>query len=143
MTDAVHAKGGVIFCQIWHTGRASPPSFRNGTQPISSSDIPISGDALDGTAYADNPPRPMTTDEIQTTTREFGAAAKRALEAGFDGVEIHGRFWHTDRDLLALSLSDPQVRTVTYSISSYTTTSTHVPTPMVAQSRIELVSLLK
>jgi len=46
---------------------------------------------MDGTAYGDNPPRPMTIDEIHATTKEFGAAAKRAIEAGFDGVEIHGK----------------------------------------------------
>ncbi|KAF2187173.1 FMN-linked oxidoreductase [Zopfia rhizophila CBS 207.26] len=90
VTDAVHSKGGFIFLQIWHTGRASPPSFRGGQQPWSSSDIPMSGDALDGTKFSDNPPRAMTVDEIHETVKEFGAAAKRALEAGFDGVEIHG-----------------------------------------------------
>ena len=91
ITDAVHSKGGFIFSQLWHTGRASPPSFRNGAQPTSSSDIPISGNALDGTSYSDNPPRPLTVDEIHEYTKEWAAAAKRAVEdAGFDGVEIHG-----------------------------------------------------
>ncbi|KAF2146657.1 uncharacterized protein K452DRAFT_241631 [Aplosporella prunicola CBS 121167] len=91
VTDAVHSKGGYIFCQLWHTGRASPPSFRNGTTPVSSSNIPISGKALDGTDYAANPPRPLTVDEIHSITDEWAAAAKRAVdEAGFDGVEIHG-----------------------------------------------------
>ncbi|GME22315.1 NADH:flavin oxidoreductase NADH oxidase [Neofusicoccum parvum] len=91
VTDAVHAEGGYIFCQLWHTGRASPPSFRAGTQPVSSSDVPISGNALDGTAYGDNPPRPLTVSEIHGLTQEWAAAAKRAVdEAGFDGVEIHG-----------------------------------------------------
>lgn len=50
----------------------------------------MSGNYFDGTSCADNPPRPMTVGEIQDTVREFGAAAKRAIEAGFDGVEIHG-----------------------------------------------------
>lgn len=90
VTDAVHAEGGYIFLQMWHTGRASPPSFRNGQQAPSSSNIPISGKALDGTEYGATPPRPMTVQEIHATTREFAAAAKRAVEAGFDGVEIHG-----------------------------------------------------
>lgn len=91
ITDAVHAKGGVIFSQIWHTGRASPPSFRNGRQAVSSSDIPITGKALDGTEYADNPPRPATVEEIKEITQAFVRAAKTAVEsAGFDGVEIHG-----------------------------------------------------
>ncbi|EKG22108.1 NADH:flavin oxidoreductase/NADH oxidase [Macrophomina phaseolina MS6] len=91
VTDAVHSKGGYIFSQLWHTGRASPPSFRAGAQPVSSSTHPISGNALDGTAYADNPPRPLTVPEIHALTAEWAAAARRAVdEAGFDGVEIHG-----------------------------------------------------
>lgn len=90
VTDAVHAKGGYIFCQIWHTGRTSPASFRGGQQPWSSSHLPMSGKYMDGTTCAENPPRAMTVDEIHATIREFGAASKRAIEAGFDGVEIHG-----------------------------------------------------
>ncbi|KAF2836186.1 FMN-linked oxidoreductase [Patellaria atrata CBS 101060] len=90
VTDAVHAKGGNIFLQMWHTGRASPASFVGGSQPLSSSDIPIAGKALDGTLYSDTPPRPATVEEIKNITQEFAAAAKRAREAGFDGVEIHG-----------------------------------------------------
>jgi len=91
VTDAVHAKGGFIISQLWHTGRASPPSFRAGKQAFSSSNIPITGSAMDGTEYSANPPRPMTVEEIHETTREWAAAAKRAVdEAGFDAVEIHG-----------------------------------------------------
>ncbi|PSN59483.1 FMN-linked oxidoreductase [Corynespora cassiicola Philippines] len=90
VTDAVHAKGGYIFCQLWHTGRASPKSFRGGQQPWSSSDLPMSGNYLDGTSCAENPPRPMTVDEISSTAKAWGEAAKKAVEAGFDGVEIHG-----------------------------------------------------
>ncbi|KAL4915021.1 hypothetical protein BDW62DRAFT_219678 [Aspergillus aurantiobrunneus] len=89
VTDAVHAKGAVILCQLWHVGRATTPGWL-GRQTLSSSDIPISGNALDGTAYADAPPRAMTIDEIQDTVAEYAAAARRAVEAGFDGVEIHG-----------------------------------------------------
>lgn len=90
VTDAVHAKGGFIFCQLWHTGRASPKGLLGGRQPISSGDRPISGKALDGTEYSDAPPRPMTIEEIHATTKDFAEAAKNAITAGFDGVEIHG-----------------------------------------------------
>lgn len=90
VTDAVHAKGAYIYCQLWHVGRATVPSFIGGKQALSSSDIPISGNGLDGTEYAALPPRPMTVDEIQETVKEYAAAAKRAIEAGFDGVEVHG-----------------------------------------------------
>lgn len=61
-----------------------------GEYTISASDIPISGNALDGAPYAQAPPQSMTLDEIKGTAEEFAAAALRALEAGFDGVEIHG-----------------------------------------------------
>lgn len=91
VTDAVHAKGALILCQLWHVGRATTPSFLGGQRPVSSSDIPISGDALDGTSYAASPPRPMTVEDIQELVKEYGSAAQRAIEAGFDGVEIHGK----------------------------------------------------
>ncbi|KAK7728630.1 hypothetical protein SLS63_006491 [Diaporthe eres] len=91
VTDAVHAKGGIILSQLWHTGRASSPGMRGGNQCVSSSDIPMSGSYLDGSSCAENPPRPLTVDEIHGLTAEWAAAAKRAVnEAGFDGVEIHG-----------------------------------------------------
>ncbi|KAJ5085568.1 hypothetical protein N7532_010339 [Penicillium argentinense] len=90
VTDAVHAKGAYIYCQLWHVGRATVPSFIDGKQAVSSSDIPITGNGLDGSEYAASPPRPMTVEEIQETVQEYAAAALRAREAGFDGVEVHG-----------------------------------------------------
>ncbi|KAJ6113666.1 hypothetical protein N7523_006983 [Penicillium sp. IBT 18751x] len=90
VTDAVHAKGGFILCQLWHVGRATVPSFIEGKQAVSASDIPISGNGMDGTEYAASPPRPMTVEEIQELVKEYAAASKRAVEAGFDGVEVHG-----------------------------------------------------
>ncbi|KAK6210840.1 hypothetical protein LQW54_005888 [Pestalotiopsis sp. IQ-011] len=90
VTDAVHAKGGFIFNQIWHTGRASGPGMLNSKVSLSSTSQPMEGNYLDGSSCAENPPRPMTVEEIHATTAEFAAAAKRAIAAGFDGVEIHG-----------------------------------------------------
>ncbi|KAF5014769.1 hypothetical protein F66182_14131, partial [Fusarium sp. NRRL 66182] len=89
VTDAVHAKGGFIYCQLWHVGRATVPSFIEGKEVLGASDIPLTGKALDGNDYAATPPRPMTVDEIRGTIAEYAAAAKRSIEAGFDGVEIH------------------------------------------------------
>ncbi|EEH16871.1 hypothetical protein PABG_06958 [Paracoccidioides brasiliensis Pb03] len=90
VTDAVHAKGGFIYCQLWHVGRATVPSLLDGKPAVSASTIPISGNALDGSRYADFPPKALTVEEIKELVEEYAAAAKRALEAGFDGVEIHG-----------------------------------------------------
>lgn len=90
VTDAIHAKGGSIFCQLWHVGRATTPGFLGGSQTLSASSIPLEGNGFDGTKYADAPPREMTVEDIKEVTAEFAVAAKRALEAGFDGVEIHG-----------------------------------------------------
>ncbi len=86
----MHAKGGFIYCQIWHVGRATAPALIGGKQTLSSSNIPIKGKAVDGSEYGDNPPRPMTVEEIQGVVVDFAEAAKRCIEAGFDGVEIHG-----------------------------------------------------
>ncbi|XP_043721695.1 putative 12-oxophytodienoate reductase 11 isoform X11 [Telopea speciosissima] len=84
IVDAVHAKGGVFFCQIWHVGRASNSDFLpNGQTPISSTDK-----ALTGAEFT--PPRRLRTDEIPQIVNDFRVAARNAIEAGFDGVEIHG-----------------------------------------------------
>jgi 2,4-dienoyl-CoA reductase-like NADH-dependent reductase (Old Yellow Enzyme family) len=66
------------------------PSFLDGRDCVSASNIPLKGKALDGTEYSATPPKAMTVEEIKETVSEYAAAAKRALEAGFDGVEIHG-----------------------------------------------------
>ncbi|GJN02836.1 hypothetical protein PR202_ga20223 [Eleusine coracana subsp. coracana] len=92
IVDAVHAKGGVFFCQIWHTGRASNYEFQpNGQAPVSSTDRPVapkeSVDGLSVTTYAK--PRRLRTDEIPGIVNDFRIAARNAIEAGFDGVEIH------------------------------------------------------
>ena len=90
VTDAVHAKGGFIYCQIWHVGRATVPALIEGQTTLSSSDIPIKGKAVNGQEYSDFPPRPATIEEIKGIVENFATAAKRCVEAGFDGVEIHG-----------------------------------------------------
>jgi len=60
VTDIVHAKGGFIYCQIWHVGRATVPALIEGQTTLSSSDIPIKGKAVNGQDYSDFPPRPAT-----------------------------------------------------------------------------------
>ncbi|KAK1403699.1 12-oxophytodienoate reductase 11 [Heracleum sosnowskyi] len=88
IVEAVHAKGGIFVCQIWHTGRVSNTGFQpNGQAPISCTDKPISP-SNDGFHYS--PPRRLGTEEIPQIIDDFRLAAKNAMEAGFDGVEIHG-----------------------------------------------------
>ncbi|KAJ7982745.1 12-oxophytodienoate reductase [Quillaja saponaria] len=86
--NAVHAKGGIFFCQIWHCGRVSNQDFQpNGQAPISSTDKPLTSHD-NGEQFT--PPRRLRTDEISLVVNDFRLAARNAIEAGFDGVEIHG-----------------------------------------------------
>lgn len=89
VTDAVHSKGGFIVCQLWHVGRASLPKWLDGRQPLSSTDVPLSGAAFDGTPYGDTRPKIMTLDDIREVRQQYVNASKNAIEAGFDGVEVH------------------------------------------------------
>ncbi|KAK1280967.1 putative 12-oxophytodienoate reductase 11 [Acorus gramineus] len=89
IVKAVHDKGGIFFCQIWHMGRVSIEGCQpNGQAPISSTDKILKPNGEDPTQYS--PPRQLRTDEIPHIVDDFRLAAKNAIEAGFDGVEIHG-----------------------------------------------------
>lgn len=91
-TDAVHKKGGVIFLQLWHTGRASHSSFHGGKLAVAASAIKIKeGDIHTPIGKQPNEvPRALETFEIPRVVEDYRRAAERAKEAGFDGVEIHG-----------------------------------------------------
>lgn len=91
VTGAVHAKGGTIFLQLWHCGRASHSSFHGGEPAISASAIKLKGDHVYTPKGKEDyeTPRALETDEISGVIADYKAAAKRAMEAGFDGVEIH------------------------------------------------------
>jgi N-ethylmaleimide reductase len=89
VTNAVHAAGGRIIAQLWHTGAISHPDLRNGAQPLSASDVNLLYESV--TPSGRKPtvaPRPMTTDEIRQTVADYARAARNAMEAGFDGVQI-------------------------------------------------------
>ncbi|WRX18720.1 NADH:flavin oxidoreductase/NADH oxidase [Theobroma cacao] len=93
IVDAVHAKGGIFFCQIWHVGRASTYEYQpNGQAPVSSTSKQLMPQVLaNATEPAKfSPPRRLRTDEIPLVINDFRVAARNAIEAGFDGVEIHG-----------------------------------------------------
>ncbi|MGB3311642.1 MAG: alkene reductase [Nodosilinea sp.] len=92
VTEAVHAKGGRIFLQLWHVGRISHPSLQpNGATPVAPSAIQPQGDAMtyEGMQRFVTP-RGLELDEIPGIVEQYRQAAKNALEAGFDGVEVHG-----------------------------------------------------
>jgi len=92
VTGAVHAKGGRIFLQLWHMGRASHSAFHGGRLPVAPSPIAIQGDDIP-TPIGKQPreiPRALETAEIPRVVDDYRRAAARAKQAGFDGVEIHG-----------------------------------------------------
>ena len=92
-TEAVHKAGGKIFLQIWHPGRAAPAEYNGGKQPVAPSAIAIPHryeSAITKELTPNDVPRAMTDDEAKAIVKAYGEAAKRAIAAGFDGVEIHG-----------------------------------------------------
>lgn len=98
ITNAVHKKGSKIFLQLWHVGRVSTSKV-NGLQPIAPSALTAQNTSVyifDGAANGDatfvpvEEPREMSKTDIDNVIKEFVQAAKNAIEAGFDGVEIHG-----------------------------------------------------
>ncbi len=90
VTQAVHDKGGKIFIQLWHVGRLSHPDFHGGKLPVAPS-------AINPGHYTKTPqgrkvtvtPHALTVEEIKSVVIDFSRAAANAMEAGFDGVEIH------------------------------------------------------
>lgn len=91
VTDAVHQQDGLIFLQLWHVGRISHPSFHNGELPVAPSAIKPEGEVF--TYEGPKPfetPRALETEEIPGIVETYRQAAKNAMAAGFDGVEIHG-----------------------------------------------------
>ncbi len=91
VTDAVHAKGGHMFLQLWHMGRLSHPSHLDGALPVAPSAIAAQGEALTAN-YKREPfltPRALATGEIPGLIERYAQAARNAMAAGFDGVEIH------------------------------------------------------
>jgi N-ethylmaleimide reductase len=103
VTAAVHDAGGRIFAQLWHVGRLSHVSLQpGGTAPVAPSALAADGvqvfidpqglgaRAAQGQKVQHSTPRALETAEVAQIVREFADAARRALDAGFDGVELHG-----------------------------------------------------
>ena len=92
VTDAVHAKGGRIFLQIWHVGRVSHVDLQpGGAAPVAPSAIPAGTKTFVNNGFNDTSmPRALRLDEIPGIVADFRQAAANAIAAGFDGVEVHG-----------------------------------------------------
>jgi 2,4-dienoyl-CoA reductase-like NADH-dependent reductase (Old Yellow Enzyme family) len=98
VTQAVHATGGVIYMQLWHVGRVSHVSIQpGGIDPVSStSQIARNSQAWGLTERGElgpvdvSQPRALTTPEVKAVIRDFAQAAANAIDAGFDGIELHG-----------------------------------------------------
>ncbi|KAJ5086988.1 Flavin oxidoreductase hxnT [Penicillium alfredii] len=98
VVDAVHAKGGYIYCQLWHAGRATIPQMTGSPAVCPSASIwdsptecyshPPNG-SIQPVPYAKHPPIEMSVSHIQQTIWDYCSAAKTAIDIGFDGVEIH------------------------------------------------------
>lgn len=91
VTEAVHARGGRIFMQLMHCGRVSHPSLLDGATPVAPSAIRPEGQAWTPVGQVDFvTPRELSLAEIAGVIDDYRQATRRAIEAGFDGVELHG-----------------------------------------------------
>lgn len=105
VTKSVHDNGGTIIAQLWHTGRAGHSIDRNGKLPLAPSAIPIKGMqhyTSQGMKEYETP-QEISVEEIKQTIKDFGQAAKNAIEAGFDGVELHAANGYLPNQFLAES----------------------------------------
>jgi N-ethylmaleimide reductase len=105
VTTAVHDNGGLIVAQLWHTGRAGHSIDRNGKLPLAPSALSIRGaQHFTSQGMKDyETPQEITIDEIKQTIKDYGQAAKNAIEAGFDGVELHAANGYLPSQFLAES----------------------------------------
>ena len=108
VTDAVHAKGGKIVAQIWHVGRISHTSLLpGGAAPVSSAANPAKTKTFTAAGFEHvSPPRALTTAEVARVIDEFRHAARVAVDAGFDGVEVHGANGYLVEQFLRDSCND-------------------------------------
>lgn len=102
VADAVHAAGGTIFMQIMHGGRASHPNLLRGQEPEAPSAISSETSIYTFDGKLPTPtPRALETEELPRIVEEFRAAARRAIDAGIDGVEVHGANGYLLHEFLA------------------------------------------
>ncbi|MCD9496697.1 alkene reductase [Photobacterium carnosum] len=90
VTDAIHNKGGKVFAQLWHTGRVAHPFFFNGDYVLAPSAVRLNDTVPRMRELTYTEPKAATEDEIRILIQDFSQAAANAINAGFDGVELHG-----------------------------------------------------
>ena len=103
VTQAVHDKGGVIYAQLWHTGRVGHSLVKDGELPVAPSPIAIPGQqhfTMEGLKDYETP-RALSIEEIKGIIQDYKQAAIYAIEAGFDGVELHSAFGYLPNQFLA------------------------------------------
>jgi N-ethylmaleimide reductase len=108
ITDAVHAEGGRIVVQLWHVGRISHVSLQpGGAAPLSSTNRVAHGKTFTSAGFVDcSPPRALRTDEIPAIVEQYRVAARNAIAAGFDGVEVHAANGYLIDQFLRDSIND-------------------------------------
>jgi N-ethylmaleimide reductase len=108
VTDAVHAQGGRIVIQLWHVGRISHVSLQpGGIAPVSSTARAARGQTYLQSGFADvSAPRALRTDELPRIVADYRHAARCAIEAGFDGVEVHAANGYLLEQFLRDSIND-------------------------------------
>ncbi|MBC7937201.1 MAG: alkene reductase [Rhizobacter sp.] len=105
VTEAVHKEGGKIFAQLWHTGRVGHSIDKKGSLPVAPSSIAINGQQhFTSKGMKDYEiPRSLAISEIKQIVKDYKQAAVNAIEAGFDGVELHGAFGYLPNQFLVES----------------------------------------
>ena len=108
ITDAVHAEGGRIVIQLWHVGRISHSSLLpGGAQPVSATARAAHSKTYVAGGFADvSTPRALRTEEIPAIVADYAHAARCAMEAGFDGVEVHAANGYLIEQFLRDSIND-------------------------------------
>jgi N-ethylmaleimide reductase len=105
VTSEIHKQGGVIYAQLWHTGRVGHSLVKNGELPVAPSAIAINGQqhfTMDGMKDYETP-KELTISEIKEIIQDYKKATINAIEAGFDGVELHAAFGYLPNQFLAES----------------------------------------
>ena len=103
VTQAVHENGSIIYAQLWHTGRVGHTLVKNGESTVAPSAIPINGQqhfTMEGMKDYEAP-HMLSIDEIEQIIADYKQAAINAIEAGFDGVELHAAFGYLPNQFLA------------------------------------------